>query len=371
MDLALDSDSLVPRRKRSFADRPLRIAQIAPLFESVPPCAYGGTERVVAYLTDALVDLGHQVTLFASGDSTTRARLKPGRERALRLDTSPLKSDLASHFKMLHDVRRHADDFDVLHFHTDILHLPLFEDHAPRTLTTLHGRLDLPDLRGVFERWPDYPLVSISDDQRRPLPKANWIATVHHGVPIDACATPAARSDGYLVFLGRIAHEKRPDRAIRIARRAGRPLKIAAKVDPVDAAYFNEVIKPMLSGPGVEFLGELGEADKRALLAGAAALLFPIDWPEPFGLVMIEALACATPVIAWRCGSVPEVIDDGVTGFLVDDEDAAVAACERLGRIDRARVRHVFDARFSAAHMAARYLEVYAQVASQKTWQPA
>jgi glycosyltransferase involved in cell wall biosynthesis len=368
VDLAFDSTPVVSRRKPD--ERPLRIAQVAPLYESVPPQMYGGTERVVAYLTDALVDLGHDVTLFASADSTTRAHLRAAREQALRLDPSPLKSDLASHFAMLHEVRRRADEFDVLHFHTDILHLPLFEDYAARTLTTLHGRLDLPDVMGVFERWPQYPLVSISDDQRRPMPSANWVATVYHGVPPEGFPEPTSQPDDYLVFLGRIAREKRPDRAIRIAQRAGRPLKIAAKVDASDTAYFEQEIKPLLGSADVEFLGELGEGDKRALLGKAAALLFPIDWPEPFGLVMIESLACGTPVIAWRHGSVPEVIDDGVTGFVIDSEDAAIAACERLRDIDRARVRHVFDARFTAAHMAANYLEVYTRIATPRTWQP-
>jgi glycosyltransferase involved in cell wall biosynthesis len=362
MDLALASNSNTVRTLRHLGRR-LRIAQIAPLYESVPPRLYGGTERVVAYLTDALVELGHEVTLFASGDSTTRAGLCASRKRALRLDDAPLKSDFASHLTMLHDVRERQSDFDVLHFHTDILHLPLFEEVAAKTVTTLHGRLDLPELPGVFDRWPQYPLVSISDHQRLPMPAANWIATVAHGLPLDLYPAPGDPTGDYLVFVGRIAPEKRPDRAIRIARRAGMRLKIAAKVDAVDVRYFNDVIEPLIDEPGVEFLGELAERDNRALLANAAALLFPIDWPEPFGLVMIEALGCGTPVIAWRCGSVPEVIDDGSTGFIVDSEDAAVAACGRVGEIDRSHVRHAFEARFSARAMATRYLGVYRQLA--------
>lgn len=340
----------------------LRIAQVAPLFESVPPRFYGGTERVVAYLADALVALGHDVTLFASGDSMTTANLAPGRAQAFRLDQAPLKCDLGAHFVMLRDVRSRADEFDILHFHTDILHLPMFEDIASRTVTTLHGRLDLSDLPAVFQKWRAYPLVSISNNQRGPLPDGNWIATVPHGLPLDFYEAPAKRGDGYLAFVGRIAPEKRPDRAISIARRAGFPLKIAAKVDAVDERYFKDVIKPLLNEPGIEFLGELGEREKRELLASAAGLLFPIDWPEPFGLVMIEAMACGTPVIAFRRGSVPEVIEDGVTGFVVDDEDAAVAACGRLAELDSARTQAVFKEKFSSLTMAARYVEIYARL---------
>jgi glycosyltransferase involved in cell wall biosynthesis len=336
----------------------LRIAQVAPLYESVPPRLYGGTERVVAYLADALVDLGHDVTLFASGDSRTRARLHPGRERALRLDDAPCKSDIASHLAMLHEVVTRAGDFDVLHFHTDLLHFPVFASHASRSVTTLHGRLDIADLAAVYRAWPAFPLVSISNDQRRPLPRAHWAATVHHGLPLVADVGTPPPGD-YLAFVGRVAPEKRLDRAIRIARRAGLPLKVAAKVDPADARYFNETIEPLIDEPQVEFLGELGEREKLALLEGARALVFPIDWPEPFGLVMIEAMSRGTPVIAWRCGSVPEIIDDGTTGFIVESEDAAVDACRRLEALDRAAIRRAFEARFSAPVMARRYLEVY------------
>ncbi len=341
--------------------RPLRIAQIAPLSESVPPRLYGGTERVVAYLTDALVAAGHDVTLFASGDARTTAELAAMRRRAIRLDPAPFKSDVAAHLAMLHEVRRRAHEFDVLHFHIDLLHFPLFERLAPRTLTTLHGRLDLADLPGLYRRWPQFPLISISTAQRRPLALANWLATVHHGLPRDLLDF-SPRHQGYLAFVGRVSPEKRPDRAIEIARRAGMPLRIAAKVDAVDATYFREVVEPLLPGGDVEFLGEIDDAGKNDLLGGAAALLFPIDWPEPFGLVMIEAMACGTPVIAWHAGSVPEVVDDGVTGSIVRTIDEAVAAVRRLDALDRARVRAVFERRFSVTTMSNRYLDLYARV---------
>jgi glycosyltransferase involved in cell wall biosynthesis len=340
---------------------PLKIAQIAPLAEAVPPRLYGGTERVVAHLVDALVDLGHDVTLFASADARTRARLVPMRAQAIRLDPAPLKSDVAAHLAMLHEVRERAHEFDVLHFHLDLLHFPLFEDIAQRTVTTLHGRLDIADLEGVYRRWPAFPLVSISDSQRRALPFANWLATVHHGVPTTLFDYSAAHR-GYLAFVGRISPEKRPDRAIEVARRAGLPLRIAAKVDPSDAAYFREVVRPLLGGSDVEFLGEVDDAGKNELLGGAAALLFPIDWPEPFGLVMIEAMACGTPVIAWNVGSVPEVVEDGISGFAVDSVDEAVAAVRRLPELDRARIRATFERRFSAATMSNNYLGLYARL---------
>ena len=338
----------------------MKIAQVSPLYEAVPPKLYGGTERVVAHLCDALVDLGHEVTLFASAEAGTKARLAPARDQAIRLDPFPLKSDLASHMAMLHEVRRRADEFDVLHFHTDMIQFPFFEDMAGRTLTTLHGRLDLKGLPEVYARWPQFPLVSISDDQRRPMPWASWAGTVLHGVQTDLYpyqATP----DGYLLFLGRISPEKGPDRAIAIAKRMGLPLKIAAKVDPADAAYFQDEIRPLLDHPLIEFLGEVGGMAKARLLGGAKALLFPINWPEPFGLVMIEAMACGTPVVAYRCGSVPEVIQEGVTGFIVEDEDQAVDAVGRLGELERRRVRSMFELRFSATAMARRYLALYAQ----------
>jgi glycosyltransferase involved in cell wall biosynthesis len=336
----------------------MKIAQVAPLYEAVPPRLYGGTERVVAHLTDALVELGHEVTLFASGDAQTKARLVPVRDQAIRLDPALLKSDLAAHLTQLAEVRRRADLFDVIHFHTDMMHFPFFDGMAEKTVTTLHGRLDLKDLAGVYQRWTRFPLVSISDDQRRPLPFANWAATVHHGMAADLYRFQP-RSQGYLAFLGRISPEKRPDRAIAIARRLGKTLKIAAKVDAADNIYFEGKIEPLLHDPLIEFIGEIGDCQKSAFLGGADALLFPIDWPEPFGLVMIEAMACGTPVIAYACGSVPEVVEDGLTGFIVRNEDEAAAAVERLATLDRMAIRRRFEERFSATAMAQRYLDLY------------
>jgi len=344
----------------------MKIAQVPPLYEAVPPRLYGGTERVVAHLTDALVDLGHEVTLFASADARTRARLIPVRDQAIRLDPRPLKSDLAAHMTLLATVRDHAAEFDLIHFHTDMIHFPFFARHAGRTVTTLHGRLDLTDLAQVYARWNDFALVSISDDQRRPMPFANWQATVHHGMPADLYEfSPESR--GYLAFLGRISPEKRPDRAIEIATALGRPLKIAAKVDAADTVYWETVIQPMIAdNPLVEFVGEISDQQKSAFLGGAEALLFPIDWPEPFGLVMIEAMACGTPVVAFRCGSTPEIIEDGVTGFLVDAKDEAIAAAGRAHRLDRAQIRAQFERRFSATAMARRYLDVYADMLARR-----
>lgn len=336
----------------------MRIAQVAPLYEAVPPRLYGGTERVVAHLTDALVALGHDVTLFSSADACTTAKLAIVRDQAIRLDPATLKSDLAAHLAQLAEVRRRAAEFDVIHFHTDMIHFPLFEDMADRTVTTLHGRLDLKDLPEVYQRWPQYPLVSISDDQRRPLPFANWAATVQHGMRSELYAF-SARPDGYLAFLGRISPEKRPDRAIAIASAAGRMLKMAAKVDQADQLYFDDKIEPLLHNPLVRFIGEIGDDRKSAFLGGASALLFPIDWPEPFGLVMIEAMACGTPVIAYDCGSVPEIVEDGVTGFIVRDETEALRAVERLPQLDRRRIRARFEERFSAEAMARNYAALY------------
>jgi glycosyltransferase involved in cell wall biosynthesis len=340
----------------------MRIAQIAPLYEAVPPKLYGGTERIVAHLTDALVDLGHDVTLFASADARTHATLVPVRDQAIRLDPEPLKSDMAAHLSMLHEVHRRAADFDVLHFHVDLLHFPMFADCAERTLTTLHGRLDLKDLPEAYRCWPRFPLVSISDHQRKPLRFANWRGTVYHGMPERLYPFSPRAEGGYLAFLGRISPEKRPDRAIAIARAAGMPLKIAAKIDNVDRAYFHECIEPLLDDPSIEFIGEIGDADKPRFLGDATALLFPIDWPEPFGLVMIEAMACGTPVVAWRCGSVPEVVDDGVTGRVVDSLDEAVAAVAEVAAYDRRSVRATFERRFSAATMARGYEAIYGQL---------
>ena len=341
----------------------MKIAQITPLYEAVPPKLYGGTERVVAHLTDALVDLGHDVTLFASADAQTKARLVPVRDQAIRLDPAPLKSDLAAHLSMLGEVLDRADEFDVIHFHTDMVHFPLFQKYADKTLTTLHGRLDMKDLPGVYARWSEFGLVSISDDQRKPLHFANWKATVHHGMPGDQYVF-SPKSEGYLAFLGRISPEKRPDRAIEIATKLGRRLKMAAKVDAADKRYWEETIRPLVeSNPLVEFIGEIGDHQKSAFLGGADALLFPIDWPEPFGLVMIEAMACGTPVIAYNHGSVPEVIEDGVTGFIVQNEEEAVAAIRRLPELSRARIRRRFEERFTARRMAEDYVSLYQSLA--------
>jgi glycosyltransferase involved in cell wall biosynthesis len=341
----------------------MRIAQVCPLYEAAPPRFYGGTERVVAHLCDALVELGQEVTLFASADARTRARLWPVREQAIRLDPAPLKSDLAAHLTQLSEVRARAADFDVLHFHTDMLHFPIFEDMAQRTLTTVHARLDVDDLPKVYERWRAFPLVSISAAQRAPMPWANWAATVHHGLAANAYRF-SPRSRGYLAFLGRISPEKRPDRAIAIATRLGRRLRIAAKVDRVDAAYFEDEIEGLLRRPLVEFVGEIDDAQKSEFLGGADALLFPIGWPEPFGLVMIEAMACGTPVVAFDCGSVREVVEPGLTGFIVESEEEAMSAVEQAVRLDRAAVRRRFEERFSAPAMARRYLELYARLAA-------
>ncbi len=336
----------------------MKIAQVTPLYEAVPPRFYGGTERVVAHLTDALVELGHQVTLFASADAVTKAELAAVRDQAIRLDPAQFKSDLASHMAMLHEVRRRADEFDIIHFHTDMIHFAFFEDMPERTLTTLHGRLDIKDLDAVYRRWPQFPLVSISDSQRRPIPWANWAGTVLHGVQTDLYRYGPGEG-GYLAFLGRISPEKGPDRAIAIAKSLGMKLKIAAKVDAADQAYFDEVVEPLLHHPLIEFIGEIGDARKPEFLGGAQALLFPVNWPEPFGLVMIEAMACGTPVVAYNCGSVPEVIEDGVTGFIVEGHDAAVRAARRAVGLDRRAIRARFESRFSATAMARRYLDIY------------
>jgi glycosyltransferase involved in cell wall biosynthesis len=341
----------------------MRIAQVTPLYEAVPPRLYGGTERVVAHLTDALVELGHSVTLFASADARTNARLVAVRDEAIRLDPAPLKSDLAAHLNQLAEVRRRADEFDVIHFHTDMLHFPMFERLAERTVTTLHGRLDLADLAPVYRRWRRFPLVSISQSQRRPLPDANWAATVHHGVQTSLYRFHP-RPAGYLAFLGRISPEKRPDRAIALAKRLRRPLRIAAKIDRVDQPYFEEVIAPLLDDPLIEFVGEIGDEEKSDFLGGAEALLFPIDWPEPFGLVLIEAMACGTPVIAYAMGSVPEIVEPGVTGFVVRDDDQAAEALAQLPTLDRATVRRRFETRFSATAMARNYLDLYRRLAA-------
>ena len=337
----------------------MKIAQIAPLCETVPPKLYGGTEMVVAHLCDALSELGHDVTLFASGESSTEARLIPMRDQALRLDAVPLKSDLAAHLAMLHEVRERCQQFDVLHFHLDMLHFPMFEHVAHRSVTTLHSRTDLKDLPAAYARWPHYGLVSISDHQRHPLPEANWLATVPHGIAPRRYWYTNPSDRGYLAFLGRIAPEKGPDRAIRLARAAGIPLRIAAKVDAADQVYFESVIRPLLDDSLIEFIGEIGAEHKPEFLANALALVFPICWPEPFGLVMIEALACGTPVLALRRGSVSEVIEDGVTGFVRDTEDELVEAVARVTELDRERCRSEAERRFSPSAMADAYERVY------------
>ncbi|MFZ1415091.1 MAG: glycosyltransferase family 4 protein [Defluviicoccus sp.] len=336
----------------------MRIAQVAPLVESVPPKGYGGSERVVSWLTEELVRQGHDVTLFASADSRTSAELVPCSKQALRFDPEA-EVAVTYHVAMLEEVRQRADEFDAIHFHIDYLHYPIFRPHASRTLTTMHGRLDLPFLKPVFAKFPEMPLVSISYHQRTPFASANWVGTVYHGLPRDLLPYCEAPAWDYLAFLGRICPEKGVDRAIRIAKRIGMKLKIAAKIDKVDERYFEDEIRPLLADPLIEFVGEVGDADKRAFLGNAFAVLFPIDWPEPFGLVMIEAMACGAPVLAFRRGSVPEVIDHGISGLVVDDEEEALAAVRRTSMLDRHRVRQQFEKRFSVERMASDYVALY------------
>ncbi|TKC83804.1 glycosyltransferase family 4 protein [Trinickia terrae] len=343
----------------------MRIAQIAPLHEAVPPKLYGGTERVVSYLTEALVEMGHDVTLFASGDSQTSAKLEAVWPQALRLDPT-IRDTMAPHMLLLEEVRRRADEFDVLHFHIDYYPFSLFSRQPTPQLTTLHGRLDLPELQPIFNTFNDVPVVSISDNQRIPLQQANWLSTVYHGLPENLLKPIPDVKPSYLAFLGRISPEKRLDTAIRIAEQAGMPIKVAAKLDKADRAYYEEVIKPLMSLPHVEYIGEISEAEKTEFLGNAHALLFPIDWPEPFGLVMIEAMACGTPVIAFKRGSVPEVIENGVSGFVVEDEISAVAAVKRLSTLPRAKVRQAFEDRFSSKVMAQNYLNSYEDLLRQK-----
>ncbi|SIT34913.1 Glycosyltransferase [Paraburkholderia ribeironis] len=343
----------------------MRIAQIAPLHEAVPPKLYGGTERVVSYLTEALVEQGHDVTLFASGDSQTSAKLEAFWPQALRLDPT-IRDVMAPHMLLLEEVRRRADEFDVLHFHIDYYPFSLFARQPVPFVTTLHGRLDLPELQPIFNTFGDVPVVSISDNQRIPLPQANWLQTVYHGLPENVLTPIKDVEPGYLAFLGRVSPEKGLDRAIRIAGQAGMKLKVAAKIDKADRAYYEEVIKPLMSLPHVEYIGEISESEKTEFLGNAHALLFPIDWPEPFGLVMIEAMACGTPVIAFNRGSVPEVIENGVSGFVVEDEISAVAAVKRLHTLPRANVRKAFEARFSSKVMAKNYVATYEELLRQK-----
>jgi glycosyltransferase involved in cell wall biosynthesis len=339
----------------------MRIAQIAPLTESVPPRTYGGTERVVSFLTEELVAMGHDVTLFASGDSLTDAELDAVWPCALRFDTA-LRDAMAPVFLQLERICQRAHEFDVLHCHLDYWPFTILNRQATPFLTTLHGRLDLPELTRVFEHFEDVPVVSISNSQRLPLQNANFIGTVYHGLP-PKLLTPQGGPREYLAFLGRICPEKSPDRAIRIARAAGMKLKIAAKVDRVDREYFESQIRPMIDGDQIELIGEISDAEKPAFLSGATALLLPIDWPEPFGLVMIEAMACGTPTIAFPAGSVPEVIDDGITGYIVKNEAQAVAALKNLGRLSPDRIRAVFETRFTSRRMAEDYLALYRRMA--------
>ena len=340
----------------------MKIAQIAPLVESVPPTLYGGTERVVSWLTEELVARGHEVTLFASGDSVTAARLEPIVPRSLRLDG--IHNSTPYNIIMLDRVAARIAEFDVLHFHIDFFHYPLFRSMAHKTLTTLHGRQDLPELPALYRAFPHMPLVSISNQQREPVPPVNWMGTVYHGLP-ETLLQEGQGEGGYLAFLGRICADKGPLEAIEIARRAGMKLKMAAKVDPADRQYFDEQVKPVLDvSPHVEFIGEINDSQKQDFLGRARALLFPIDWPEPFGLVMIESMACGTPVIAFNSGSVPEVMEDGLTGFVVDDIEGAVAAVDRLDRLFRPSIRSRFQERFSAGAMARDYMKIYQQLAA-------
>ena len=358
------ASSLPFRLSRTFGGKSthpaMRIAQVSPLFESVPPQAYGGTERVVAFLTDELVRQGHDVTLFASGDSVTNAELVPICPRSLRLDPECIDS-IAHHVLMLERVYAAANRFDILHYHIDYLHFPVSRRMSRPHVTTLHGRLDIPDLQPLYDEFRDIPVVSISDAQREPLPQANWQATVYHGLPPDLFSARTEPGE-YLAFLGRISKEKRVDRAIEIARRVGLPLRIAAKIDDADRAYFEAEIAALFELPFVDYIGEIGEADKQDFLGRAQALLFPIDWREPFGLVMIEAMACGTPVVAWGEGSVSEVLTDGVSGFIVDNIDAAVQATRQTASMDRAACRRAFDARFTVERMATDYLRIYQQL---------
>jgi glycosyltransferase involved in cell wall biosynthesis len=342
----------------------MRIAQVAPLYESVPPKLYGGTERVVSWLTEELVLQGHEVTLFASGDSLTTARLIPICTESLRLNSQCI-DHLAHHIRQLEHVLREKDEFDLIHFHIDYLHFPVSRSHALPQVSTVHGRLDIPDLIPLYREFSEMPLISISDSQRGPLSFANWQGTVHHGLPEDSFE-PCLTSGEYLAFLGRVSPEKGLDRAIEIAKRCGMPLKVAAKVDRSDRDFFEGRIKPMMKHELIEYVGEIMEHEKNEFLGKAAALLFPIQWQEPFGIVMIEAMACGVPVIAYPWGSVPEIIEDGISGFLVHDIDAAVQAVGRLAEVDRRLCRHQFQKRFTAKRMAQDYLTIYQNLAKSE-----
>lgn len=342
----------------------MKIAQVSPLFESVPPKAYGGTERVISYLTEELVRQGHDVTLFASGDSVTSAKLVPAIAQSIRQDTGR-QAWLAYHAIQMDLLSKLEDSFDVIHFHTDCLHFALARKLRVPIVTTVHGRLDFPELIPLYRRFQNFPLVSISDNQRTPLPWANWCGTVHHGLPPDLYSFRPVRGN-YFLFIGRVSPEKRLDRAIDIARQCGMPLYIGAKIDQADEPYFNEYIKPKLRNPLIEFLGEVNQTQKRELLEHASALLFPIDWPEPFGLVLIEAFACGTPVVAYRNGSIPEIMEDGVTGYVVTNQEEAVRAAQQIDSIDRKGCRKIFEQRFTVAHMAENYLRIYRRLVNER-----
>jgi glycosyltransferase involved in cell wall biosynthesis len=343
----------------------MRIAQIAPLTESIPPKLYGGTERVVSWLTEELIALGHEVTLFASGDSVTSAELDAIWPTALRFDPA-VRDPCALHMAMLERVCQRAPEFDFLHFHLDYFPFSLFARQPVPSVTTLHGRLDLHEHQTVFRTFPTTPLISISNAQRKPVPYAGWVGTIHHGLP-QQLLQPKPMTPGYLAFLGRICPEKAPDSAIAIATRCGLPLKLAAKVDKVDLEYYETQIRPLLRAPGIEYIGEISDREKSDFLSGAIALLVPISWPEPFGLVMIEAMACGTPVIAFNAGSVSEIVEDGVTGFVVKNEDEAIAALEKVPQLDRSRIRRRFEQRFTARRMAQDYLRTYARLMESDT----
>jgi glycosyltransferase involved in cell wall biosynthesis len=343
----------------------MRIAQIAPLTESIPPKLYGGTERVVSWLTEELITLGHEVTLFASGDSQTSAELDAIWPTALRFDPA-IRDPNALHMAMLEHVCQRAPEFDFLHFHLDYYPFSLFARQPVPWVTTLHGRLDLNEHQTVFRTFPKAPLISISDAQRKPVPYAGWLRTIHHGLPAQLLR-PKPTTPGYLAFLGRICPEKGPETAISIARRCGLPLKMAAKVDKVDAEYYENQIQPMLRSPGIEYIGEIGDSEKSEFLSGAIALLLPISWPEPFGLVMIEAAACGTPVIAFNAGSAREIVEDGVTGFVVSDENSAIRALEKIPSLDRRQIRRRFEERFTSRRMAQDYLSVYRDLMESDT----
>jgi glycosyltransferase involved in cell wall biosynthesis len=345
----------------------VKIAQVSPLFESVPPKLYGGTERIVSYLTEELVRQGHSVTLFASGDSCTAAELHPVVDSALRLNPT-IRDPQVFSLVQFDEVRARAEEFDVIHFHTEYLHFPLLRALGLRNaVSTLHGRLDIPGYASLFARYRELPLISISNSQRRPLPHSNWVGTVGHGLPKGVCRFERLPRGDYLAFIGRFSPEKRPDRAIEIARRAGMKLKVAAKVDHADREYFETHIKPLLAQPHVEYVGEIGELEKCEFLGQARALLFPIDWPEPFGLVMIEAMSCGTPCVAWNAGSVPEIIEEGSNGHIVNSIDEAVAAVHRALQLDRAGVRASFEQRFTVERMTRDYLDIYRRVAGRRS----